>query len=120
MQVAAEPEQQVLQPAAVVLVAAVLAERPPLMEALEPLTEVAAVVAEVIRLATAAPAAPASSSFPTLWRPELQSSLSPQQRGLHRLAQRRWITLSWAVVQEAADMAVEAVQADLELAPRFL
>ena len=36
----------------------------------------------------------ASSSFPTLWRPALRSSLSPQQRGLRRLVRRRWITLS--------------------------
>jgi hypothetical protein len=45
-------------------------------------------------LQLAARAAPALSSFPTLWRPALRSSLSPQQRGLHRPAQRRWITLS--------------------------
>lgn len=86
----------------------------------QPIQAVVEAAAVALLLIKAAPAAPASSSFPTLWRPELQSSLSPQQRGLHRPAQARWITLSWAVVQEAADMAVEAVQADLELAPRFL
>ena len=39
-------------------------------------------------------AAPASSSSLTQWPLALRSSSKAQQRGLHRLAQRRWITLS--------------------------
>ena len=76
-------------------VAVALAAVTLLVRAAQP-TQVAAGAGQVLYLARlqAAQAAPASSSFPTLWRPALRSSLSPQQRGLHRPAQRRWITLS--------------------------
>jgi hypothetical protein len=74
----------------------------------------------------AAQAALASSSFPTLCRPALRSSLSPQQRGLPPRARPRWITLALvaaAAVLTAAQgivlaaVAVAVALVVLELAP---
>jgi hypothetical protein len=95
-------------------VAAALAAAILLVRAAQP-TQVVAVAAH-LRLTEqhkqAARAALALSSFPTLWRPALRSSLSPQQRGLRLLVRRRWITLSSAGVGAVETAA--AVPVDLE------
>lgn len=64
-------------------------------------------------------AVPALSSCRTQWPLALRLSLSPQQRGLHRLAQRRWITLSSAVEQVVA-VAAAAALAVFAQAPLYL
>jgi len=94
MRVAAAAEMLAHQPRRAGQAVAVKAqEMRQLMRLMARLTQAVAAV-EADQVLRRAQAAPALSSFPTLWRPALRSPLSPQQRGLHRLAQRRWITLS--------------------------
>jgi hypothetical protein len=108
-------EQRQLCPAAALLMQAAVARMAKLREALA--AQVVAVLAEITILQTAAQApqiraaaaaerlilalhtqaalaAPASSFCRTQWPLARPLFSNPQQHGLHRPAQRRWITLS--------------------------
>ena len=115
--------QQAAQAAQVVV--ALVAPASMVMAPQARLTQVVVAAAQLVMLSEtwqAAPAAPASSSFPMPCPSETRSSLSPQQRGLHRLAQRRWIISLLRVAQVVADInqalaaVVEAEPVGLELA----
>lgn len=67
-----------------------------------------------------AQAAPASSSCLTAWLLAHRSFSNPRHRGLHRLAQARWITLLLAaVVVVDTTLAVAAARVVLEREPRL-